>query len=216
MINDTSGNCEQKKRYIIGLTGPIAAGKNVAADILESKGFKILDADRIAHEILDSHKKQIIALFENDAQEAGIGLTHTDGSIHRKHLGQIVFHDRQKLIKLEHFVHPLVEAEIRKAVAEKPDTSFIVNAALLYKIPIVRDCDCILYISAPFFIRFMRVKKRDNLHFKYIIERFYAQRQIFTKCKKQNADIYRVGNCGTKKRLQEKIEAVLQSSIYKG
>ena len=210
----TSGT--QNKGRLIGVTGPMAAGKNAAADILCAKGFTVLDADEIAHDVLNEQKDRICKLFAHDAQKALIPLIDGEGNILRKNLARIVFRDPQKLALLENLIHPAVNDIIEKRIAASSSESFVVNAALLYNIKVIKKCDCILYIDAPFFIRFMRVKKRDKLNALRIIERFFAQRQIFAKCKNQNADIYRVRNCGTKERLQAKIEAVLQLSVHKG
>ena len=165
----------------------MAAGKNAAADILREKGFVILDADVMAH-----------------------------GKLNRKNLGRIVFQDPEKLSLLESVIHPALNAETEKLITENPEQRFVINAALLHKMPLIKRCNLVLYIDAPALIRFIRVRKRDKLPFKRIAERFSAQKEIFAKCKNQNADIYRVGNSGTKKRLKNKIEAVLRVHTEKG
>ena len=159
---------------------------------------------------------KIIELFAEDARKRGQKLTDSQGKLNRKILGSIVFQNSEKLALLESVIHPALHAETEKRIAENPEQSFVINAALLHKMPLIRQCNLVLYIDAPCFIRFIRVLKRDKLPFKRIAERFYAQRKIFTKCKNQNADIYRVGNWGTKKRLKDKIEAVLRVHTQKG
>ena len=204
------------KIKLIGLTGPMAAGKNAAADILREKGFVILDADVMAHGVLEAKADRIIKLFTQDARRHGLELTDSRGKLNRKNLGGIVFQNPEKLSLLESVIHPALNAEAEKLIAENPDRKFVINAALLHKMPLIKRCNLVLYIDAPALIRFIRVRKRDKLPFKRIAERFSAQKEIFTKCKNQNADIYRVRNCGTKERLQAKIEAVLQLSVHKG
>ncbi|WP_428770617.1 dephospho-CoA kinase [Treponema sp. HNW] len=201
---------------LIGLTGPMAAGKNAAADILREKGFVILDADVMAHGVLDAIKDRIIHLFSEDARRLDLELTDSRENLNRKNLGRIVFQNPEKLSLLESLVHPAVNAEAEKHITENPGQSFVINAALLHKMPLIKQCNLILYIDAPALIRLIRVRKRDKLAFKHIAERFSAQKEIFTKCKNRNADIYRVGNSGTKKRLKKKIEAVLRVYTKKG
>ena len=204
------------KTKLIGLTGPMAAGKNAAADILREKGFVILDADVMAHGVLEAKADQVMKLFAQDARSRGLELTDSRGKLNRKNLGRIVFQDPEKLSLLESIIHPALNAETGKLIAENPDRSFVINAALLHKMPLIKRCNLVLYIDAPALIRFIRVRKRDKLPFKRIAERFSAQKEIFTKCKNQNADIYIVGNSGTKKRLKNKIEAVLRVHTQKG
>ena len=204
------------KIKLIGLTGPMAAGKNAAADILREKGFVILDADVMAHGVLEAKADQIMKLFAQDARSRGLELTDGRGKLNRKNLGCIVFQNPEKLALLESVIHPALNAEAEKLIAENPDRKFVINAALLHKMPLIKRCNLVLYIDAPALIRFIRVRKRDKLPFKRIAERFSAQKEIFAKCKNQNADIYRVGNSGTKKRLKNKIKAVLRVHTEKG
>ena len=74
----------RNKGRLIGVTGPMAAGKNAAADILCTKGFTVLDADEIAHNVLDEQKERICELFAHDAQKALIPLMDDEGNILRK------------------------------------------------------------------------------------------------------------------------------------
>lgn len=194
----------------------MAAGKNAAADILREKGFVILDADIMAHGVLEAKADQIISLFTPDAQSRGLKLTGSQGKLDRKVLGGIVFQNPEKLALLESVIHPALNAEMEHLIAENPGKKFVVNAALLHKMPLIKRCSLVLYIDAPALIRFIRVRRRDNLPFKRIAERFSAQKEIFTKCKNRNADIYRVGNSGTKRRLKNKIEDVLRVYTEKG
>ncbi|MFC2420463.1 MAG: dephospho-CoA kinase [Treponema maltophilum] len=124
----------RNKRRLIGVTGPMAAGKNVAADILRAQGFTVLDADKIAHDVLDEQKDRICKLFAHDAQKTLIPLVDGEGNILRKNLARIVFRDPQKLALLENLIHPAVNDIIEKRITASPSESFVVNAALLYNI----------------------------------------------------------------------------------
>ena len=78
---------------ILCVTGPMAAGKNLAAAILEKKGFVSIDADTLAHEAVDSCRDTIIKEFSALAKEKGIQLEKSDGKIDRRALAAIVFSD---------------------------------------------------------------------------------------------------------------------------
>lgn len=205
-----------KNRYIIGITGPMAAGKNAAADILREKNFTVLDADVIAHSVLCEHTAQIAEMFKEKARKRHIQLLNADGSLNRRALGSIVFSGKKDLQALEHIIHPEVNRIMEEQIEKQPLASFVVNAALLHKIPIIKRCDCILYIHAPLCLRIKRVRRRDELSFFQIAARFFFQQKNFAKCKKQNADIYIVENSKTQERLKTQILRALNMCINKG
>lgn len=200
---------KQDRRRIIGLAGPMAAGKDLAADILAQKGFTILDVDALGHIALENTKEKIISLFANEARTRNIRLTNEDGSINRHNLGIIVFANKQNLHAHEAIVHPQINHLIEYHLNSHPNTSYVINAAILYKFSIITQCDCVIFIDAPYLVRLKRVKKRNNMPIMHIFKRFFAQIKIFDKCKKLNADIYRVENSKTKKSLEHKIEKIL-------
>lgn len=56
----------------IALTGGIGTGKSTTLKILESQGYEILDADKIAHQLLQEHRLEIVQYFGSDILEKGI------------------------------------------------------------------------------------------------------------------------------------------------
>ncbi len=115
----------------VGLTGGIASGKTTVAAMFQARGCLILEADRIAHRLMepgsDAHEK-IVEAFGND-------ILHPDGSINRQRLGAIVFADAARRVELERIVHPLViialDSELARRANEGPESIVIVEAALL-------------------------------------------------------------------------------------
>ena len=77
---------------IVGLTGGIGSGKSTVSDYLISKGFHVLDADRIAREIVLPGSEMLIRL----TAVFGKKIIQKDGSLDRKKLGEIVFSDHKK------------------------------------------------------------------------------------------------------------------------
>ncbi|MCE3038331.1 dephospho-CoA kinase [Helicobacter anatolicus] len=94
----------QKLEYGIVLTGGIASGKSSVCKILCNEGFEIIDADKIAHEILKRSKGEIVKKF-------GEGILE-NGEIDRSRLGKIVFDNQEKRIMLENILHPKIFCEI--------------------------------------------------------------------------------------------------------
>ena len=116
-----------------GLTGGIASGKSTVARFLEALGAKVVDADRVGHELLRPsnpvHHK-VVAHFGQD-------ILKPSGDIDRERLGSIVFGDPEKLGELNSIVHPALTARVRELTRELheryPQEVIIVDAALIYE-----------------------------------------------------------------------------------
>lgn len=100
------------KTKIIGITGGISTGKSTVSNIIESKGYKVIDADKIAKNVVEKEKpayKKIVEYF-------GSSILMDDKSIDRKKLGSIVFKDKDLLKILNNIVHPKVFEIIKKSI----------------------------------------------------------------------------------------------------
>lgn len=201
--------CEFHKNPVICVTGPMAAGKNIASEILSRYGFACVDADFVAHQALELATDKILLLHKDNAKKYGVNLLNSDGSLNRKSIAKIVFSDSNALKAHEALVHPIINDLLYKFIDEHKDVPVVLNATVLYKTPLINCCDKILFIDAPCFIRFFRAKKRDNMTFSQIFARFSSQKNIFAKYKKLNADIYKVWNIGNSYSLERKIKRIL-------
>jgi dephospho-CoA kinase len=196
-------------QLIIALTGPIAAGKNAAADILAQRGFACIDADELVHAIIDEQQEKILEAFLPLARERGVEIL-ADGKIDRKALGDILFNNPEALARQESIVHPEVGKKIDEFLSAHRDAPAVINATVLYKRPqFLRRCACILYVDAPKITRFFRVKRRNRLKNTQIMQRIHSQAGIFSQYKKSHADIYRVWNIGDLNALEKKIDYFL-------
>uniref|UniRef100_A0AAU2VXW7 Dephospho-CoA kinase n=1 Tax=Streptomyces sp. NBC_00008 TaxID=2903610 RepID=A0AAU2VXW7_9ACTN len=98
----------------VGLTGGIGAGKSEVSALLVGHGAVLVDADRIAREVVEPGTPGLAALVE----EFGTGILTPDGTLDRPKLGSIVFSDADRLAALNAIVHPLVgarSAELERA-----------------------------------------------------------------------------------------------------
>ncbi len=116
-----------------GLTGGIASGKSIVARYFESLGAKIIDADRIGHEVIERGRpayQEIIGHFGNE-------ILDSSGQIDRKRLGSIVFADPHQLRALNAIVHPRIiarEGELARGFRDQnPRAVVIVDAALIFE-----------------------------------------------------------------------------------
>ena len=87
---------------IIGLTGGIGSGKSTAAQILAEFGAKVIDADKVAHEVFNPGTEGLQKVVET----FGEGVLNSNGEIDRKKLGEIVFNNPTALATLNEIIHP--------------------------------------------------------------------------------------------------------------
>ena len=124
----------------IGLTGGIASGKSTVATMLRELGFAVLDADSLAHKLVEPGQPA----YEEVLREFGPTILDAKGGVDRRKLGAIVFADREKLDRLNRIVHPRVKAAILGQFEEwsrngKP--AAFVEAALLVEAGYVKELD---------------------------------------------------------------------------
>jgi dephospho-CoA kinase len=88
----------------LGLTGGIASGKSAVAAMLRELGFSVLDADSLAHKLIEPGGPA----YEEVLREFGPGISDGQGRVDRAKLAALVFTDRRKLDRLNAIVHPRV------------------------------------------------------------------------------------------------------------
>ncbi len=130
----------------VGLTGGIGAGKSEVSRLLVACGAVLIDADRIAREVVAPGTPGLAAVVEAFGEE----VLAADGSLDRPKLGSIVFADPEKLAVLNGIVHPLVGARSRELEETAPEDAVVVHdvplltengLAGLYDVVIVVDAD---------------------------------------------------------------------------
>jgi dephospho-CoA kinase len=114
----------------VGLTGGIGAGKSEVSRLLVERGAVLIDADRIAREVVAPGTPGLAAVVEAFGEE----VLAADGGLDRPRLGSIVFADPEKLAVLNSIVHPLVGArsrELESAAAE--------DAVVVHDVPLLAE-----------------------------------------------------------------------------
>jgi len=160
--------------YAVALTGGIATGKSSVARMFEADGFRVIDADQIAHAILDEQAEEIARMF-GDAMLVS-------GKVDRKRLGAHVFADPLERKRLEKLLHPLIFARIEafsdaEDVKKKP---YIVDIPLFFeggRYPIAKS----LVVYTPVAQQIERAMARDGLSREAVLERIAAQIDIEEK-----------------------------------
>ena len=130
---------------LIGLTGPIGAGKSTVAAMLRELGAKVLDADAIVH---DEQSRGTVG-YSAIVQTFGTKILGEDNEIDRGKLAEEVFGDPAKLDRLERILHPRVIARILEARKMLKDgDTLVVEAIKLLESGLRNVCDEIWVVTA--------------------------------------------------------------------
>jgi dephospho-CoA kinase len=166
---------------VAGLTGGIATGKSTVAAVFEEAGARLVDADRIAREVVRKDSpayREIVAHF-------GVGVLLGDGEIDRKRLAAVVFNDPDEQRALERIVHPRVKQEVDRRVdlirCQAPDALVILDIPLLFEAGLQRGLDAVIVVYAPERLQLERLMARDGLTEPEALARIRAQMPIETK-----------------------------------
>jgi dephospho-CoA kinase len=142
---------------LIGLTGGIASGKSTIASRLAELGAVVVDADRIAREVVEPGQPALAAI----ARRFGDGVIAPDGTLDRPALGAIVFGDPAALKDLNGITHPAVLQEstrrFRAAAAVDPDVVVVYDVPLLVESANEYPFDRVVVAHAPQDVRARRL-----------------------------------------------------------
>ena len=143
---------------IIGITGLIGSGKSTAARILSEHGAALIDADKIARQVVNDYP----AVLKKLARRFGKGVLTTTGRLSRTRLAAVAFADDDSRRDLNEIIHPYIVREIRRRMKElsRRHEHVVVDAPLLLGSAIEKDMDLILVIHAGEEIRLKRLLKR--------------------------------------------------------
>ncbi|WP_406266159.1 dephospho-CoA kinase [Streptomyces sp. NBC_00191] len=129
----------------VGLTGGIGAGKSEVSRLLESYGAVLIDADKIAREVVEPGTPGLAAVVEAFGPE----ILDPEGALDRPKLGSIVFADADRLATLNAIVHPLVGARsMELEAAAAPDAVVIHDVPLLAENKLSPLYDLVVVVDA--------------------------------------------------------------------
>ena len=171
------------RKYIVGVTGNICAGKSAVCNILEDIGAQIIDADIITHDVMKSYGP----VFKDIVEEFGEKILNNKGEIDRKILGQIVFSDKSSLNRLELLLHPMIRSKIEETILDSNDGVIVVEAIKLLESGLSNHCDTVWVVNASFEQRSERLIQRDNINAKEAQNRLRMQGP--QELKLQQADV---------------------------
>ena len=130
----------------IGLTGGIGAGKSTVAGRLRELGATIIDADRLAREVVEPGTPGLAGVVE----AFGSSVLLPDGRLDRPGLGRIVFGDAEKLARLNAILHPLIGERTRILIDDAPPHAVLVHdVPLLVENQLSAGFQLVIVVDAP-------------------------------------------------------------------
>jgi len=146
------------KKPIVGILGGVGSGKSTVAAEFVKLGCKVVDADKIAHDLLE--KK---AVGEKTIDLFGEIVLDSTGKIDSKKLADIVFADADKLSSLNKIIHPLVlgraEELIKQYNSQNEVKAIVLDMPLLVEVGWAKRCDKLIFVDCKRQLRVDRAKK---------------------------------------------------------
>lgn len=192
---------------LVGLTGGIATGKSTVSTLLIARGIPVLDADRIAREVVMPGTETLKALVE----AFGDGILTDDGTLDRAALGRFVFHDVAARERVNAITHPAIRSlmvsrarELEAGVRARP---IILDVPLLFEGEThkVVDVTVLVYASRP--IQLQRLMQRNPLTVSEANARIDAQ--MSTEAKRRLATIV-IENDGSLSELEARVDRLCE------
>ena len=215
-------------KHAIVITGSIGSGKSAVCELLRDRGFEIIDADKISHDVLDCCAAQVAEIFgvqyvvQKDAQAKNLSsyaefdasgneenLTDSRAFVDRKKLGELVFKNPAELAKLEALLHPKITAEILSQARdlEAKGKLYFVDIPLFFEGKRYEFFDKVAVVYAPKETLIERVMKRNGLSYDAAKHRVELQTDI--EQKRAMADFV-IDNSGDLQNLRDETGSFLE------
>ncbi len=189
----------------VGLTGGIASGKSAVAAAFARLGAKVLDADKVAREVVRPGRTAWTKL----RQMFGAEFFHADGRLNRSKLRRLVFADPKRRSQLNEIVHPEVMREIERKseqmMAKDPDAVFLVDVPLLLEVGAADRFDQVVVVHVSETVQRDRLMQRDGLSEEEATQALRTQLPLDHKV--EQADFV-IDNSGTLEETLAQVEKV--------
>lgn len=181
---------------VIGLTGGIASGKSTVSTHLAKLGAVIIDADKLAREVVEPGQPGLNLLV----QTFGSGILQEDGTLNRSALGQLVFSRPEQRERLDSITLPLIKEKTREqleALRTRPDAAnliVVLDAPLLLEAGLTKVVDSVWVVALPVEAQLQRLMERDGFTREQAMARLDSQMPLEEKLAKADKVIWNDGS----------------------
>ena len=190
---------------VIGLTGGMGSGKSLVASLLAERGAVLVDADAMAHEVMEPGGAAYAAVVER----FGPGVVDGKGAIDRRALADVVFADRAARRDLEALVHPLVLDAIDRRLAAEAATDHVVVVVMPLLVEVGWDgADTVVVVDCPEDVAVRRLVEGRGMAEDDVRRRLAAQIDPATRLARADRVIT---NDGTLDELRRQVDALWPS-----
>ena len=197
---------------LIGLTGNIASGKTVVADLLKKKGATLIDADALSREAVVPGTRALETITSRWGKE----VLDAEGNLDRAALRRIVFADQSQLDDLNAIIHPEI-AQLRDAAIEEArkrgDKIVVCVIPLLFERKLADNYDTIVLVDAPRELRMERLVESRGLDEAEAMNMIASQ--MPAELKRARAD-YVIENTGSIDDLKRDVDSLWESLLGRG
>ena len=198
-------------KTVIGILGGICSGKSTVARQFGRLGCGVIDADAIAHKLLEN------SAIKNEIKEAfGEGVFDGTGQVDREELAQRVFEDKEAVAKINRIIHPpvLVRCEELKAELNRRSDimAIVLDIPLLAEAGWLQQCEKLVFVECKEEIRTLRTAQKGHFSKNQLKKR--ENFQIFLDKKKKIAD-YIVDNNSGLSATVEQVDRIFTNIIDK-
>ena len=157
-------------KRVFGITGPTGSGKSYISGLFSKKGVTIIDCDKIAREIVNPNEDASKELREY----FGDKYFDKDGNLLRREIANVVFKDKEKLLKLNEITHKHIDKKIAEII-DATSGIILIDGAVIIGSPVEKRCEFLVGVLSPVEERIERLKIRDNLTEDEIKNRIMSQ-----------------------------------------
>ena len=203
MLNGENLGMKQNK-MIIGITGSIGTGKSTVSNYLISKGYSVVDADKISKGAYNIGSNGYNAILEVFGEE----ILNSNGEVDRKKIKKIVFDNSNMLQRLNMAIHPIIINEIEKEIEillESQNVVFL-DAPLLIETELHKKVDKIIVVACDKNEQINRIIKRDKITADMAISIINSQMSIDEKLKFADYIVY---NNSTIENLYSQVDEII-------
>ncbi len=168
------------KKIVLAITGGFGTGKTTVAGYFRRFGARVVDADRIVHNLIKPGSR----VYKKIVTGFGREVLKKNRSIDRASLAKAVFGDRKLLKKLNRIIHPQVIKIIKREIASAREKIVVLDVPLLFEAGLQGLADKVVVVKASREIQLRRIFKKTSLSRKDILMRIKAQLPLSTKVRR--------------------------------